>query len=184
MYDAKGMAEHTLAALGVRAGSGDAGSLTGFEPDCHGTLVTERGAIVAEFGEVAAALRESFGIAAPVFAAVVSLDAIDGASAAALRYQALPRFPAVERDLAFVVGAEQNLTAAQIESALREAAGPLLRRLVLFDVFRFPDGRSSLAWRLLFQAEDRTLTDAEVNAIQERVVRRITETFHITLRSS
>jgi len=59
-----------------------------------------------------------------------------------------------------------------------------LRRLELFDVFRFPDGRSSLAWRLLFQADDRTLTDAEVNAIQERVVRRITETFHITLRSS
>jgi len=74
-------------------------------------------------------------------------------------------------------------TAAQIESALREEAGPLLRRLVLFDVFPFPDGRSSLAWRLLFQAEDRTLTDDEVNAIQERVVRRITETFHITLRS-
>jgi len=184
VYDAKGMAEHTLAALGVRAGSGDAGSLSGFEPDCHGTLVTVQGAIVAEFGEVAAALRESFGIAAPVFAAVVSLDAVGEASAAALSYQALPRFPAVERDLAFVVGAEQSLTAAQIESALREAAGPLLRRLVLFDVFRFPDGRSSLAWRLLFQAEDRTLTDAEVNAIQERVVRRITETFHITLRSS
>ena len=184
VYDAKGMAEHTLAALGARAGSGDAGGLSGFEPDCHGTLVTEQGAIVAEFGEVAAALRESFGIAAPVFAAVVSLDAVGAASAAALSYQALPRFPAVERDLAFVVGAEQSLTAAQIESALREAAGPLLRRLVLFDVFRFPDGRSSLAWRLLFQAEDRTLTDAEVNAIQERVVRRITETFHITLRSS
>ena len=184
VYDAKGMAEHTLAALGVRAGAGVAGSLSGFEPDCHGTLVTEQGAIVAEFGEVAAALRESFGVAATVFAAVVSLDAVGAASAAALSYQALPRFPAVERDLAFVVGAEQSLTAAQIESALREAAGPLLRRLVLFDVFRFPDGRSSLAWRLLFQAEDRTLTDAEVNAVQERVVRRITETFHITLRSS
>ncbi|HKQ63653.1 MAG TPA: phenylalanine--tRNA ligase subunit beta [Methylomirabilota bacterium] len=184
VYDAKGMAEHTLAALGVRAGSGDAGGLSGFEPDCHGTLVTEQGEVVAEFGEVAAALRESFGVTATVFAAVVSLDAVGAASAAALSYQALPRFPAVERDLAFVVGAEQSLTAAQIESALREAAGPLLRRLVLFDVFRFPDGRSSLAWRLLFQAEDRTLTDAEVNAVQERVVRRITETFHITLRSS
>ena len=105
------------------------------------------------------------------------------AASTLLRYQALPRFPAVERDLAFVIGSDQTLTAAQIESALREEAGPLLRRLVLFDVFRFPDGRSSLAWRLLFQAEDRTLTDAEVNAIQERVVRRITETFHVTLRS-
>jgi phenylalanyl-tRNA synthetase beta chain len=184
VYDAKGLAEHTLEALGVRGGTGDEGVLSGFEPDCHGTLVTERGAILAEFGEVSATLRESFGIAAPVFAAVVSLDAVGAANAAPLRYQALPRFPAVERDLAFVIGGDQTLTAAQIESALREEAGPLLRRLVLFDVFRFPDGRSSLAWRLLFQAEDRTLTDAEVNAIQERVVRRITETFHITLRSS
>jgi phenylalanyl-tRNA synthetase beta chain len=183
VYDAKGLAEHTLDALGVRAITGDAGALAGFEPDCHGTLVADGGAIVAEFGEVAAALRESFGIPTPVFAAVVSLDAVGAVAATPLRYQALPRFPAVERDLAFVIGSEQTLTAAQIESALREEAGPLLRRLVLFDVFRFPDGRSSLAWRLLFQAEDRTLTDAEVNAIQERVVRRITETFHITLRS-
>ena len=184
VYDAKGLAEHVLAALAVRAGTGGAGALSGFEPDCHGTLVAESGAILAEFGEVAAALRESFGIAAPVFAAVVSLDAIVATSVAPLRYQPLPRFPAVERDLAFVIGAEQTLTAAQIEAALGEEAGPLLRRLVLFDVFRFSDGRSSLAWRLLFQAEDRTLTDAEVNAIQERVVRRITETFHITLRST
>ena len=183
VYDAKGLAEHTLDALAVRASTGEAGVLSGFEPDCHGTLVAESGAIVAEFGEVAAALRESFGIPTPVFAAVVSLDAVGAAVAAPMRYQALPRFPAVERDLAFVIGGDQTLTAARIESALREEAGPLLRRLVLFDVFRFPDGRTSLAWRLLFQAEDRTLTDAEVNAIQERVVRRVTETFHITLRS-
>jgi phenylalanyl-tRNA synthetase beta chain len=183
VYDAKGLAEHTLDALGVRAITGDAGALAGFEPDCHATLVADGGAIVAEFGEVAAALRESLGIPTPVFAAVVSLDAVGAVAAPPLRYQALPRFPAVERDLAFVIGSDQTLTAAQIESALREEAGPLLRRLVLFDVFRFPDGRSSLAWRLLFQAEDRTLTDAEVNAVQERVVRRITETFHITLRS-
>ncbi len=183
VYDAKGLAEHALDALGARASTGDAGALGGFEPDCHGTLVADGGAILGEFGEVAAALRENLGIPAPVFAAVLSLDAVGAVAPAPTRYQALPRFPAVERDLAFVVGGGQAPTAAQIESALREEAGPLLRRLVLFDVFPFPDGRSSLAWRLLFQAEDRTLTDDEVNAIQERVVRRITETFHITLRS-
>jgi len=183
VYDAKGLAEHALDALGARASTGDAGALGGFEPDCHGTLVADGGAILGEFGEVAAALRENLGISAPVFAAVLALDAVGAVAPAPTRYQALPRFPAVERDLAFVVGGGQAPTAAQIESALREEAGPLLRGLVLFDVFPFPDGRSSLAWRLLFQAADRTLTDDEVNAIQERVVRRITETFHITLRS-
>src|SRR5256885_479180 len=112
VYDAKGLAEHTLDALAVRASTGEAGVLSGFEPDCHGTLVAESGAIVAEFGEVAAALRESFGIPTPVFAAVVSLDAVGAAVAAPMRYQALPRFPAVERDLAFVIGGDQ--TAARI----------------------------------------------------------------------
>jgi phenylalanyl-tRNA synthetase beta chain len=182
VYDAKGLAEHALEALGMRAGTGAGGRLGGFEPDCHGTLVTDGGVIVGEFGEVAAGLREPLGIPSPVFAAVVALDAV-GAAAAPATYQALPRFPAVERDLAFVLGADRPPTAAQIESAIREAAGPLLRRVALFDVFRFPDGRSSLAWRLLFQAEDRTLTDDEVNAIQERIVRRTSETFPITLRS-
>jgi phenylalanyl-tRNA synthetase beta chain len=183
VYDAKGLAEHALDALGVRAGTGDGGVLGGFEPDCHGTFVADGGEVVGEFGEVAAALREELGIPAPVFAAVISLDTVPAAPAAPARYQPLPRFPAVERDLAFVVGSGHALTAAQIESAIRETAGPLLRRVALFDVFRFPDGRVSLAWRLLFQAEDRTLTDDEVNAVQERIVRRMTETFPITLRS-
>jgi phenylalanyl-tRNA synthetase beta chain len=65
---------------------------------------------------------------------------------------------------------------------MRELAGPLLRGLTLFDVFRFPDGQRSLAWRLTFQAEDRTLTDDEVNVIQERVARGVSDRFRITWR--
>ncbi|MBI1961873.1 MAG: phenylalanine--tRNA ligase subunit beta [Candidatus Rokubacteria bacterium] len=184
VYDAKGLAEHVLAALGVAVTPGGAGRLGGFEPDCHGTLVTAAGAVAAEFGEVAAAVREAFGLDAPVFGAAVALDVAAAAPAPALAYQALPRFPAVQRDLAFVLGAAPALTAAEIEAALAREAGPLLRALTLFDVFRFPDGRRSLAWRLVFQAEDRTLTDDEVNAIQARLTGRITGTFPVTPRSA
>jgi phenylalanyl-tRNA synthetase beta chain len=102
--------------------------------------------------------------------------------AAPPRYEALPRFPAVQRDVAFVIEASSDATAARVEAAMRELAGPLLRDVILFDVFPFPDGRRSLAWRLTFQAEDRTLTDDEVNAIQERVARGTSERFHITWR--
>ena len=73
--------------------------------------------------------------------------------------------------MAFVVGADQEIAAADVEAALREEAGPLLHDITLFDLFRFPDGRRSLAWRLTFQAQDRTLTDEEVNAIHARVAR-------------
>jgi phenylalanyl-tRNA synthetase beta chain len=60
----------------------------------------------------------------------------------------------------------------------------LLSDVTLFDVFRFNDGRRSLAWRLTFQAPERTLTDEEVNAIHARVARAITERFSLTLRTA
>ena len=185
VYDAKGLGEHVLDALGVSGlRPGGVGRLAGFEADCHGTLVGEAGTIAAEFGEVAAAVREAFGIDTPVLAAAVSLDVAAAAPQVPLRYRALPRFPAVQRDLAFVLGADQPWTAAEIEAKLAEAAGPLLRRVTLFDVFRFPDGRRSLAWRLTFQAEDRTLTDDEVNRVQERITEALRGTFGVTLRSA
>jgi phenylalanyl-tRNA synthetase beta chain len=182
VYDVKGLAEHTLETLGVTASVGKGGTLSGFEDDCHGALVGPDGVVLAEFGEVAAAVRSAFDIDGPVFAAVLSLDAVAAQTPAVPRYQPLPRFPAVQRDVAFVVEASGEVTAAGIETVMRELAGTLLRDLTLFDVFRFPDGRRSLAWRLTFQAEDRTLTDDEVNTIQERVARGVSERFHITWR--
>src|SRR5262249_10547848 len=107
VYDAKGLAEHALRALGVAATVGDAGRLSGLEEDCHATLVAADGAVLAEFGELAASVRAAFDIDAPVFAAVLSLDAVRGGRgpegaggdgpSATFRHQPLPRFPAVQR---------------------------------------------------------------------------------------
>ena len=184
VYDAKGLAEHVLTVFGVRTRGQAGGRLAGFEPDTHGVLVAEDGAVLGEFGEVAAAVRNAFGIDAPVFAAAIDLDAIAARPRPLVRYEPLPRFPAVQRDMAFVVGADQEIAAADVETALRAEAGPLLRELALFDVFRFPDGRRSLAWRLTFQAADRTLTDEEVNAIHARVAEAITRRFGLVLRTA
>jgi phenylalanyl-tRNA synthetase beta chain len=213
VYDAKGFAEHVLATLGIRGSAVTVGGPSGvFEPDCHGTLTTLDGRAVAEFGEVRQPICQAFDIGAPVFAAVLPLDALGAhiepaageperrpptadrapllvrprayrmAPAPAPRHEPLPRFPSVQRDMAFVVGAEQSPTAAEIEAAIADEGGPLLRRVTLFDVFRFPDGRRSLAWHLVFQAADRTLTDDEVNAIHARVARRVSDQFQISLR--
>ena len=184
VYDVKGLAEHALRALGVAATTDARARLSGFEDDCHGALVAADGTVLAEFGEIAAGARAAFDVDVPVFAAILSLDAVlaRGTADRAFAYEPLPRYPAVQRDVAFVIDAGAAVTAAEVESAMRELAGPLLRGLTLFDVFRLPDGRRSLAWRLTFQADDRTLTDDEVNAIQERVARGVSERFHITWR--
>jgi phenylalanyl-tRNA synthetase beta chain len=182
VYDAKGYAEHVLAIFGVPAQTRAGGRLGGFEPDSHASLVTETGDVVAEFGEVAATARERFGIDEPVFVAAIPLDRLPSLPVAP-RYQPLPRFPAVQRDMAFAI-AEPTLAVAAVQAAIARAAGPLLREVAVFDVFRLPDGARSVAWRLTFQAEDRTLTDDEVNAIHGRVAEAVSREFGITLRGS
>ena len=182
VYDAKGCAEHVLATFGLSAHTREGGRLGGFEPDSHGTLVTETGAVAAEFGEVSASARERFGIDVPVFVAAIPLDRLPILPVAP-RYQALPRFPSVQRDMAFSI-ADPALSVAAVQAAVARAAGALLRELAVFDVFRRPDGARSVAWRLTFQADDRTLTDEEVNAIHGRVAEAVSREFGITLRGS
>jgi phenylalanyl-tRNA synthetase beta chain len=180
VYDAKGLAEHALAALGVEVTTAEGGSLPGFEPDCHGRLLTAAGEPVAEFGEVTAAVRERFGLDVPVFAAAIRLDPLPVTRTFA-GYTPLPRFPSVQRDMAFSL-ADPGLAVATVQAAITRSAGPLLRDVAVFDVFRLPDGSRSVAWRLTFQADDRTLTDDEVNAIHAQVAEQVGREFGITLR--
>jgi phenylalanyl-tRNA synthetase beta chain len=186
VYDIKGLASHVLRALGVGDGRDVAPADTAgsYEPDVRGALVAgpADGRVVAEYGEVAASVRGRFDIEVPVFGAVISLDAVAALPQAPIRYQPLPRFPSVQRDVAFVMPAGDEPRAGEVEAAIRAEAGPLLRHLMLFDLFRLPDGRRSLAWRLTFQADDRTLTDEEVNTINERVAARVSQQFGITRR--
>jgi phenylalanyl-tRNA synthetase beta chain len=99
-----------------------------------------------------------------VFVAELELDTIATHAHGQGQIHALPRFPAVARDLALVVdgGVGHDALAAE----LRVAGGDLLADLTLFDVYRgapLPDGKVSLAFALEFRALDRTLTDDEVD---------------------
>ena len=85
-------------------------------------------------------------------------------------YRPVPRFPAVRRDIAVL--APRDLPAAAIARRVREAGGPLLEEVRLFDVYSgdpVPAGQVSLAFALTYRAPDRTLTDAEVDALHGRV---------------
>jgi phenylalanyl-tRNA synthetase beta chain len=130
-----------------------------------------------------AAARSAFGIDVPVYAAVIRLDGGLPVSRPTPRYASLPRFPSVQRDMAFALG-ERPVTADAIAAAIREEAGPLLRELSVFAVFPLGDGRRSIGFRLTFQADDRTLTDDEVNAIHARVSQRVGAALGLTLRGA
>jgi phenylalanyl-tRNA synthetase beta chain len=188
VYDVKGMAEAVLTAAGMRewetAPWPDGNVPLHLEPGRSARLVVA-GRDVGSFGEVASAVQEAFDLAAPVFVAEISLSALLELPAWSPRYQPLPRYPAVQRDLALVV--PDDVTAGQIEAAIRGMRLPLLTRIVLFDVYsgeQVGPGRRSLAWSLTYQAPDRTLRDAEVNELHARIVREIGDHFKAEVRST
>jgi phenylalanyl-tRNA synthetase beta chain len=102
---------------------------------------------------------------ARLLVAELDIAGLAGGRPADVRATSPSRHPAAERDIAVVVG--EAVPAAEVEAAIRAAAGPSLASVRLFDIYRgAPLGATdkSLAWRLVFQAGDRTLTDAEIEA--------------------
>ena len=188
LYDAKGMAEAALQAAGVA----DARTVPWSDEQVPAFLEPGRAARLVRgttdlgwFGEVALAAREVFDLPAPVFAAELSVTALTALPSPTVRYEPLPRFPAVQRDLAIVVSSE--VTAGQVEAAIRALDLPLLSRITLFDVYtggQVGAGRRSLAWSLTFQAPDRTLTDAEVSRVHSLIVTEVARQFGAEVRGA
>jgi phenylalanyl-tRNA synthetase beta chain len=96
----------------------------------------------------------------------------------------LSEFPPLRQDIAVVVSDEHP--ASSVLAAARTAGGELLSEVQVFDVWRDAEalgaGRRSLALRLTFQAQDRTLSDEEVRPFREAIVQRLREVFGAELR--
>ena len=98
--------------------------------------------------------------------------------------ESLPRFPAVERDVAIVV--DREFASQQIISWIAALGEPWIERVEVFDQYLgapIPDGKKSLAYRVSYRAEDKTLTDLEVNELHQKLVGRLGETFGAERRS-
>jgi len=99
-------------------------------------------------------------------------------------YEDVITFPAVRQDLAFVV--DENILAGELVAAAREAAGPGLREVRVFDVYRggqIPPGRKSVALHVAFQSPSRTLSDHDAQTLRERIVTALAERFGAELRA-
>jgi len=198
LWDAKGVAEDLCAALGL----GDLVPLAAAAattPDARPPLTGESwlgeagyavqgsAGLAGLAGEVQSATLDAPRWAAPVFAGEFRLAAVRGADGAkeAVAFEPLPSFPAIARDLAFTI--PSGVASDEVRAAIRDASPALLESLRLFDVYEgetVEQGRRSLAWRLVFRAPDRTLTDPEVESAVTAVVRRLEEEFDVRIRDA
>ncbi|HEV8722689.1 MAG TPA: phenylalanine--tRNA ligase subunit beta [Candidatus Binatia bacterium] len=98
--------------------------------------------------------------------------------------RALPRFPAVERDVAIVV--DRDFASQQIVSWIQNLGEALIEHVEVFDQYvgaPIPETKKSLAYKISYRAEDRTLTDSEINELHQSLVDRLGKTFGAERRS-
>jgi phenylalanyl-tRNA synthetase beta chain len=99
-------------------------------------------------------------------------------------YEDVPTYPAVRQDLAFVVS--EDVPAAELAAAMREAAGEELREVRVFDEYRSPElgeGKRSLAFRVAFQSAERTLSDEDAAALRAKIVEGLAARYGAVLRA-
>ena len=122
------------------------------------------GKAVAHAGELHPRIIAAHGLPERSVAFAVALSALPDSTL--VRPTTVGTMPAALQDVALIV--ESTVSAADIEGALREGAGELLESITLFDRYdKIGDGKISLAFTLVFRAQDRTLTGEEVSAMRE-----------------
>ena len=168
---AKGTAEGLYAALGVEPSFRPADDL----PAAGRGARTDEGWV--------ASVREP-GLPGEWGAFELDVDALVDRVPDLIVYEDVITYPPVRQDLAFVVSEE--VTAGELVAAAREAAGPELREMSAFDVYRggqVEPGKKSIAFSVTFQSSDRTLTDEDAAELRNRIVSALERAFGAQLRA-
>ncbi len=131
---------------------------------------------IGVFGEVHPDVAEKYGFGVRVYVAQLELPLLFAAEKPLVRYQPLPRFPAVERDLALLC--DEDLPVGEIADIIRRAGGRLLESVTLFDVYKgaqIEAGKKSVAFSLSFRSSEGTLTDEQISPAMNKIFKNLKE---------
>jgi phenylalanyl-tRNA synthetase beta chain len=146
-------------------------------------LITMGDEPIGVVGELHPSVLAAFDLSQTVTLAEIDFDRWLDQGASPAQFRQIPRFPSVTRDVSIIV--DTGAQAGEILTLLQNFYPELLREVRLFDVYAgnpVPIGRKSLTFALTYRADDRTLTDEEVNSIQTRVVQQLRQRFGAQLR--
>ncbi len=182
-YDVKGAIDALIYNLNLPAANYAATEKSGYLHPGRAAVISIGGREVGLIGQVHPRIATQYKFKQPVFIAELDFGDMLNAQKIEPRYQPLPKFPTVVRDLALLI--DTGVTFAAIESEIAALSIAELVNVMLFDIYtgnELPDGKHSIALSLRYRSLDRTLTDEEINAAHGRIVKRLIETFGAELR--
>lgn len=135
------------------------------------------------FGEVHPDVCDNYNMEENCYVAEIDLDILFNNLNTQKKYKALPRFPAVTRDIAILV--DDEILVQDMQNVITKAAGNILESIKLFDVYKgeqIPKGKKSVAFAFIYRVAEKTLTDEEVNKVHNKILRALEHIIGAELR--
>jgi phenylalanyl-tRNA synthetase beta chain len=170
-FDLKGVVENIIEALGIEKlkFQRELNNPT-FHPGKTASLYIKK-EFVGTLGEVHPDVCENYGIDERCYIAEINLDVLFANTTIDRKYTALPKYPAVTRDIAVLV--DDAILVQEIEDIIRKNSKNMVESFKLFDVYKgkqIPEGKKSVAYSIVYRLSDRTLTDKEVNKVHDKIL--------------
>ncbi|MBU2536371.1 MAG: phenylalanine--tRNA ligase subunit beta [Chloroflexota bacterium] len=178
-FDAKAVLEGLFGKLGISA-SFKPGNDESFHPTHQAAIVIDDKEI-GVIGELHPKVMEAFDLAEAVYLFEINVTELLPFTAEHRMFQSIPRFPATVRDIALIV--DIGVSHQQIGDIIEGFS--LVKGVTVFDVYsgkQVPAGKKSLAYRITYQSPTHTLTDEEVNKVQEQILKKLSQQLGATLR--
>lgn len=176
-FTIKGVVEDLLHKLGLnyraeyRADAGRNYLHTGRQAD-----VIYKEQCIGFIGEVHPTVQKNFEIGEKTYIAVLDMRTVTSMADSYVKYKGVPKFPAITRDISLSM--KKEVTAGEVEEVIRNTGGQLLESYELFDIYegsQLLKGYKSLAYKIVFRAKDRTLTDGDAEGIMDKIISALAE---------
>ena len=182
-YTLKGMVEALLTRFGVKNVTWSRSTAPYLHPGRAAQFFAGE-KLLGVLGEVHPAVAENFKFKTRAYIAEMNLNVLDESATNVGDVKDMPRFPAVQRDFAFVM--KEEMPVGDVMNEMKAIAGELCEEVHLFDIYRgvpIQPGEKSVALSITLRAADRTLGEEEITAISEKIIANVSAKFGAQLRS-
>ena len=182
-YTLKGLIENVLEAVSVNRYDIVKETENGSYHPGRCANITVGKDVIATIGEVHPAVLENYGIEKRAYLAEVNVTKLVKYSRQNKKYVEVPKFPAVERDIAVIV--DEKVEVGQIEKIITKKSKKLLESATLFDIYRdekIGTNKKSVAYSLIFRDKKKTLSDEEINTAMENIISELEKVLGAELR--
>ena len=138
---------------------------------------------VGIIGETNPIVNDNYSIGARTYIAELEFNKLCEFYKEDVKFKPLPKFPAVTRDIAMIVNDEVCI--GDLEKGIKQCSGKILEEIKLFDVYKgsqIDEGKKSVAFSIIYRAEDRTLTDDEISKVFDKIIEKLKKDFGAQLR--